>query len=246
MKKLFVVTDNLYIFKEFKKIINNREDVLVDYFCSKKSEQIFKHELSNEEISLINFKKDNIESFQQTYDLGISCHSKQLFPASLVNSITCINIHPGLNPYNRGWYPQVFSIINNLPAGATIHIMDEKIDHGDIIVQEKIQIYSYETSIDAYNKVLKKEIELFEYNINEILLQNYHTFMPNSEGNYNSIQDYKDLCKVDLERTLTMREAIDYLRAMTHPPYLNSYFIDKNGDKIYLSLNIIKEEHDEN
>lgn len=63
-------------------------------------------------------------------DIVFSLHCKQIFPQSLVEAVTCINVHPGYNPYNRGWYPQVFSIMNGLPAGVTIHKMDDKVDHG--------------------------------------------------------------------------------------------------------------------
>ena len=37
-----------------------------------------------------------------------------------------------------------------------------------------------------------------------------------------------------------MKEAINYLRAMTHPPYKNSYFIDEDGNKIFVSIELEK------
>ena len=77
--------------------------------------------------------KQALSCITNNYNLIISLHCKQIFPSNLVKSITCINIHPGYNPYNRGWFPQVFSIINSKPIGATIHVMDENIDHGPII-----------------------------------------------------------------------------------------------------------------
>jgi methionyl-tRNA formyltransferase len=76
----------------------------------------------------------------------------------------CINIHPGLNPYNRGWYPQVFAINNGLPHGATIHEMDDKIDHGDIIYQKSVDIKLSDTSKTLYERVLDTEIFLFKEN----------------------------------------------------------------------------------
>lgn len=239
MKKIFVVTDNKYIFTEFKKIIDVKDKVLVEYFCSPKSEHIFKNEITNQSIKPI-ILKTNDSFFIDNYDLGISCHSKQLFPAKLVNSVLCVNIHPGLNPFNRGWYPQVFSIINGLPAGATIHVMDEEIDHGDIIIQEQVQINSNENSLEVYNKVQAKEIELLNNVLDDILNATFNYFKPKSEGNYNSIQDYKNMCEIDLDKKVTMREAINFLRAMTHPPYKNSYFIDEDGHKVFVSIELEK------
>src|SRR5690349_163732 len=66
-------------------------------------------------------------------DVVISLHSKQIFPPGLVSGARCVNVHPGLNPFNRGWTPHVFSLVNGLPAGATIHEIDAEIDHGAII-----------------------------------------------------------------------------------------------------------------
>lgn len=239
MKKIFVVTDNKVVLDEFKKIIDSKGNIEVDYYCSPKSVNNFQLELLENQIKPI-VMKENADFFIEDYDLGISCHSKQLFPAKLVNSLVCVNIHPGLNPYNRGWYPQVFSIINGLPVGATIHVMDEEIDHGDIIIQETVEINSFENSLEVYNKVQKKEIELFSKVIDDILNAKFTKIIPKSEGNYNSIQDYKKLCEIDLNKKVTMKEAIDYLRAMTHPPYKNSYFFDEDGNKVFISIELEK------
>ncbi len=242
MKKVFVVTDNKVIFDAFRKIVANKSNVVFEYFCSEKSIELFRDEIVSKQIKPIKMK-ESADFFINGYELGISCHSKQLFPAKLVNAILCVNIHPGLNPYNRGWFPQVFSIINGLPIGATIHVMDEEIDHGDIIIQEEVQINSYDNSLDVYNKVQAKEIELFEQVIDNILDNKFSKIKPNSEGNYNSIQDYKAMCEIDLNKKVTMREAIDFLKAMTHPPYKNSYFIDEEGNKVFVSVELEKREN---
>ena len=239
MKKVFVVTDNIIIFNAFTNIVANKQNVVFEYFCSEKSIKLFEKQIASNQIKTISMKESS-DFFINNYNLGISCHSKQLFPTKLVNTVLCVNIHPGLNPYNRGWFPHVFSIINGLPVGATIHIMDEEIDHGDIIIQEEVEINSYENSLDIYNKVQAKEIELFSHVIDDILENKFSRINPNSEGNYNSSQDYKIMCEINLNKKVTMKEAIDYLRAMTHTPYKNSYFIDKDGSKVFVSLEMEK------
>ena len=237
MKNIFVVTDNMFIYNEFRRIVKSK-NIKVDYYCSSKSNETFKNEILNKEIYPILLKSNEDNFLNNNYDLGISCHSKQLFPKAVVNNILCINIHPGLNPYNRGWFPQVFSIINGFPIGATIHVMDEEIDHGDIIIQEEVPLYPQDNSLDIYNRVVDKEIELLQKSIDNIINNNFNTAKPNSEGNYNSIQDYKKLCEIDLDKKVTMKEAIDFFRAMTHPPYKNSYFLDENGNKVFISLDL--------
>ena len=75
----------------------------------------------------------DLSNLISTCDLVISAHCKKIFPASLIDSIRCVNIHPGYNPVNKGWFPQVFSILNGQIAGATIHIMTSEVDSGPII-----------------------------------------------------------------------------------------------------------------
>ncbi len=237
MKKLFAITDNKKIYNEFKEILDKKKDIDITYYCSPKSKNIFKYELESKKILPIILKKDFYDLISM-FDFGLSCHSKQIFPAKLVKSILCINIHPGLNPYNRGWYPQVFSIINGLPVGATIHVMDEKIDHGDIIVQEEIEINATDNSLSVYRKVQDKEIELLKKSIDDIISLNFKRYRPISNGNYNSIQDYKQMCEINLNKKTTMKDAIDFFRAMSHPPYNNCFFKDDDGKKIFVTIEL--------
>ncbi len=183
-------------------------------------------------------EKDNII---KNYDLILSAHCKQIFPKEIVNKILCINIHPGYNPYNRGWYPHIFSICNKLPTGATLHIMDEKVDHGPIIFQEKVEINDWETSFDVYNKILELEVKIIHNYIEKIIHNEFETKEPISEGNINTKEDFNKLCKLDLNEILSLREAIDRLRALTHGNYKNAYFFDEKGNKIYVKILLEKE-----
>lgn len=237
LNKILVISDNYFLINEFYKIVkeqklNNKYEF--DFRCSLKSPENIK---SLDYIKVINVK-DEVDSILENYNLVFSLHCKQLFPEKLVNEIKCINIHPGYNPYNRGYFPQVFSIINKLPVGVTIHEMDSQLDHGDIIIQEKIEIYEHETSLDVYNRVLNLEIELLKNHLQSILNGDYKAMPMKEEGNLNYFKDYKDLCKLDLDEKLTMREAIDKLRAFTHKPYANAYFINKDDEKINVEINL--------
>lgn len=232
--KVFVVTDNKWWFEK-SKIIFNEQGVKVKYFCSKLGKNLFEAELANKDIEIINLKTD-FHKLIDEFDLGFSVHCKQIFPKDLVHGVTCINIHPGLNPFNRGWFPQVFSILNKMPAGATIHIMDEDIDHGSILYQKEICIKDWDTSKDVYEKILDAEFELFSENISDILSGKYTSKPMGSVGNYNSIEDYRELLELDLGKEMKLGDAIDLLRALTHAPYKNAYFMTKDKKKVHLSI----------
>ncbi|CAH7459555.1 dTDP-4-amino-4,6-dideoxyglucose formyltransferase [Vibrio chagasii] len=237
--KVLVISDNTIIFEKVRQIFlkNNLEDVTFDFGCSPESERVFS---SWQDVSVIDVKAQ-AKTIVDNYQLVISCHCKKIFPPELVNHVRCINIHPGLNPYNRGWYPQVFAINNKLPHGVTIHEMDEEIDHGDIIAQKNLTIYPYETSLDVYNRVLEAEVSLFEDNFKSIIRNTYEPVKMSSSGNYNGISDFKELCQLDLTQKGTLEEHIDLLRSMTHGEHKNAYFNYK-GKKVFVGVSLVIEE----
>jgi methionyl-tRNA formyltransferase len=170
------------------------------------------------------------------YGLVLSIHCKQIFPSNLVEKVRCINIHPGFNPHNRGWFPHVFSIINGRPAGVTIHVMDKYIDHGGIIVQRECKIEPWDTSLSLYEKIMKLERELlFEYYL--IIRDNtYQPFHTNDLGSFNQKKDFEALRRINLDEQGDFRKFVNRLRALSHGEYRNAYFIDDFGQKIYIKV----------
>lgn len=190
----------------------------------------------------INVKDERtINRIISEYDLVFSLHCKQIFPNKLVENVCCINFHPGLNPYNRGWYPQAFSIINGLPVGATIHVMDTEVDHGEIIAQKRVGIEVSDTSLEVYRKIIEAEKELISKNVFHIIQGIFNTKMPEHDGNYNGVNDYKALCKLNLNSVASFEEHLNILRATTHGEFKNAYFIDDNGNKYFVRIVIESE-----
>ena len=104
--KICVITDNLFLYNEFKRIICSYDkSYKFDFFYSEINKRYTENQKDNMHFKPINLKKQT-EEFFDSYDLFLSLHCKQLFPDELVLNHRCINIHPGLNPYNRGWFPQ--------------------------------------------------------------------------------------------------------------------------------------------
>ncbi|HAO93571.1 MAG: hypothetical protein A2X99_05470 [Deltaproteobacteria bacterium GWB2_55_19] len=243
--KILVVTDNIFLYEKFKAIVKNQGvEGLFEYRYSKNNHNFKKIFEDNAEFRPIDITNEIVELCK--FDLIISAHSKQLFPAELVKRIKCINIHPGLNPYNRGWFPQVFSILNKLPLGATIHEIDEQIDHGPIIDQIDVPIYSWDTSLTCYNRVLEAELTLIEKNLMKIINGTYLTRLPSEEGNLNLKKDFENLRRIDLEETGTFRDFLDRLRALTHGNYQNAFFVEENGQKVFVRIHMEPEEEKDN
>jgi methionyl-tRNA formyltransferase len=240
-KKILIISDNVFLCSELKKIFfeyKNKYDFSfsvspysdVNNFTKELDEKVFVFNLKDE---------DDVENIVLNYNLVLSIHCKQLFPKELFNSVKCINIHPGYNPINRGWYPQVFAIINNLVAGATIHEIDEEIDHGNIIVRGLVHKEIFDTSKTLYDKIVHKEIELVRDHLEIILDESYTTFSPEEKGYLHLKKDFKDLCQLDLNEISTTFEFINKLRALSHGDFKNAYFIDPvSKKKIFVSIDL--------
>lgn len=239
--RVCVVTDNLYIYEHFVELIDRKpQKATFDFYYAswnKAFKVLFKDSEKMKPIKL----KEQTDSFFNKYDLFISLHCKQLFPDKMVNEHMCINVHPGYNPYNRGWFPQVFGIINKKPIGVTIHKMDTELDHGPILYQKELELRAVDTSKDVYERILQTEMDLVEEHLDDILSGNYELHPMKEEGNLNTKCDYEAMLEIDLNKQATYGEVIDFLRAMTHEPYDNAYFYDKDGNKIFVTVKLKKE-----
>ena len=180
--------------------------------------------------------KERASEIVDQYDLVISIHCKQLFPPSLVRSVRCVNVHPGFNPYNRGWYPQVFSIINGKKAGVTIHEIDEELDHGPIIVQEECPVEAWDTSGSVYARLMKLERDMVLQHFAAIRDGSYKAEAPSEEGNLNLRRHFDDLCQLDMGERASFEEFLNRLRALTHDEFRNAWFFDRSGRKVFVRV----------
>lgn len=245
MKKIFVISDNARLVKFFQEECRNQgQDKIYEIIYKYSTKNKNPEELIKLGMLPVDMKnQSHVDEILNDCHLILSLHCKQIFPERLVNAKTCINIHPGLNPFNRGWYPQVFSIINKKPIGATIHLMDVEIDNGDIIDQLPVDMSDADTSLSIYNKVYEAEKSLLRKNISNIFSGNYISYPPEEDGNYNGISDFKNLCKLNLDDVGTLKNHIDLLRALSHGNFKNAYFVNKKtGKKTYVIMSLAEEE----
>lgn len=237
---ILIISDNPTVFNKFYARCQRFESLFNFTFgttCPEKRPEFIK---KVEIFDLNDLSK--IHEIVNNYELVLSLHCKQIFPAIMIDQVLCVNIHPGYLPLNRGWYPHVFSIIKGIDTGATIHEMTKSIDKGPIIAREKVKTHAWDTSKSLYDRIVEKELKMIEKHLPDIISGRYSSFWPdNEDSHFFSKQDYEDLKNVELSNKASKGEVIDYLRAMSHDDYKNAYFIDpQSGDKVYLSLSLEK------
>jgi methionyl-tRNA formyltransferase len=154
----------------------------------------------------------------------------------------CINLHPAFLPYNRGAYPNVWSIVEGTPAGATLHYIDEGVDTGDIIAQRRVPVLPTDTGERLYRRLERACVELFQETWS--LVSSGHAprvSQPEDRGTFHRVRDVEQIDAIDLERSYTARELIDIIRARTFPPYRGA-FVERDGKRVYLRLQLLDEE----
>jgi methionyl-tRNA formyltransferase len=72
----------------------------------------------------------------------VACFSRRIPRAILdLPRLGCLNVHPSLLPANRGPMPLFWTFREDSAiTGVTIHLMDERMDSGDILAQEAIAV----------------------------------------------------------------------------------------------------------
>lgn len=90
-------------------------------------------------------------------DLIITCAYGQILPNELLTlpRLGCINVHASLLPKLRGGAPIHRAILNGeTKTGVTIMYMDSKMDEGDMISKEEVEITNEDTAETLHDKLM--------------------------------------------------------------------------------------------
>ena len=73
-----------------------------------------------------------------------------------------LNIHPALLPAFPGLHAQRQAIEHGVRiSGATVHLVDEKMDHGPIIMQAAVPVYADDTEARLRARILRQEHRIY-------------------------------------------------------------------------------------
>ncbi len=105
-----------------------------------------------------NIKKEYEQILEYQPDIIVTCAYGQIIPKVLLDypKYGCINVHASLLPRLRGGAPIHRALMNgDKETGITIMYMDEKMDNGDIISQEKTYILEDDNLDSLYDRLSK-------------------------------------------------------------------------------------------
>ena len=109
-----------------------------------------------------------------------------------------INLHASLLPKYRGAAPIHWAIIKGEEeTGCTVFFLNEAVDAGKIIQQERLSIGPNETTGDVYDRMKEKGATLLVRSVDEITADNYSLSDQDEAGATPAPKLYRDDCKLD-------------------------------------------------
>ncbi|TSC88245.1 MAG: methionyl-tRNA formyltransferase [Microgenomates group bacterium Gr01-1014_7] len=96
-------------------------------------------------------------------DLFVVASYGQILPRVLLDlpEFGSLNVHPSLLPKYRGASPVPATILNeDKQTGVTIIKMDEKMDHGPVVIMKEISLSGQETLLELINKLFRLGAEI--------------------------------------------------------------------------------------
>lgn len=106
---------------------------------------------------------ETLKTMQVDLIVSLNCPQKLKQPLLALPAHGCINVHFGKLPRYRGILPIFYALMNRDPSfGVTVHLMDEKLDNGAIIVQRDVPILPQDTLETLYPRAFAVASELLD------------------------------------------------------------------------------------
>lgn len=153
----------------------------------------------------------------------------------------CLNLHPAYLPYNRGAYPNVWSIVDGTPAGVTLHYIDEGVDTGDIVWQKGVPVSPIDTGESLYHKLEAAGLQLLREAWPAI--QSGHVGRApqrGEEATFHTVADVAEIDEIHLGQSYQAEHLLRILRARTFPPHAGAFF-RREGRKVYIRIRFEEE-----
>jgi len=150
-----------------------------------------------------------------------------------------VNLHPSYLPYNRGAHPYIWPLIEDTPAGVSVHFMNEALDEGPIIARKEVRVKPDDDAESLRDRLMVEQFELFKDSWNDIVEGNAEEQRPDL-GTVHRKNDLDRVSHLDLDEEMKLGEALDLLRALSYGDKALAYF-EEDGKDYSVSIEISEE-----
>lgn len=182
-----------------RRLIRFIADLIAGIFLIK--ERTLNYYIKNFSIPVYNIKRLNNKILTRieeiSPDLIISLSATQIFDRRLLNlpNKGCINLHSAPLPHYRGLFPVFWQFLNQEgEIGITVHFMNEQIDAGDILLQDKVKVFADDSLSSLLYRVKTAGIQLLLKAL-EMIESNRIITIPNdiTKGSYYGLPKREDI-----------------------------------------------------
>jgi len=190
--KIILFGEDIFSSTALQSLVEYHHDILAVVCPFRENDNNYKSlkRISDDNNILFIHQKDINSEYIREYltkvrpDLLISVHLRKIIKKEIfsIPKYGAINVHPSLLPKYKGLSPQQQALIHgDNETAVTIHFIEEGIDTGDIITQERVSITPSDYISDLQFKILNIYKHIF---IKAIKLIETPTFVPIKQSNF--------------------------------------------------------------
>lgn len=191
-------------------------------------------------------KITNNEEFKEkirTLNLDIACVVAygKILPKSFLKipALGCVNVHGSLLPKYRGAAPIQWAVLNgDKETGITTMYMNEKMDAGDILLQEKVTIGEDETTGELWDRLSKLGAKLLIDTLKQIEASTIKRIKQPEDFTLAPMLD-KEMSKIDWDKK-TAIEIKNLVRGLN--PIMGAYSMLDNKKFKFWKVQVLNEE----
>ena len=152
---------------------------------------------------------------------ALSVHYPRIFrPELLARYRSMYNLHPALLPFGRGYFPAFWALWEGTPAGATLHVVTERLDAGPVALQREVVYDDRDTGGSLHARVTAAERSLLVAAWKTLGSGgDLPTVAQKTGGSYHSRADFEELREPGSLGRLPDDRLIRLARCLTFPGY---------------------------
>jgi methionyl-tRNA formyltransferase len=173
-------------------------------------------------------------------ELAVSLWSSHIFTRELIRLPPrgILNLHNSLLPHARGSGANVWTILDRLPGGVSLHYVTEDVDRGPIIAQRAVPVSSLDTGRTYFERQEEAMVSLFQEHWPRLRAGPVRALAQAGKGSFHAHGSQHRRRRIDLDRPTTAREVLDQLRAFTFPPFEGAWFEDQHGARVVVEISL--------
>ena len=176
-------------------------------------------------------------------DMIVGIHFPEIVPTEVLDLAKqgFVNLHPAYLPFNRGWHTPSWAILDDTPVGATLHLMAEDIDAGDIIHQRQLDVSPSDTADSLYARLKQLELDVFIEAWPDLVAGTFSRTPQDTKAGTSHVRSdlfSDEIRRIDLDCSVSPEQLLRQLRALTTNDITEAAFFESEGKRFHVQIHV--------